>query len=556
MQLRPYQSKAKIDVNYSWSVGNKNVLLVMPTGAGKTVLFSDTVKDHQGYSCTMAHRQELVSQMSLSFARAGIRHRIIAPKTVVKNCVNLQMQELNNNYYDPQSSKAVASVDTLINRIEQNQSFLNNCSLWVMDEAHHVLKSNKWGKCVSLFPNAKGLGVTATPQRADGNGLGAANDGVFNDLILGPDTYDLMNMGYLSKYRVIVSETHLNLNDNDISKTTGDYKKTRLVAATEESSIIGDVVSHYLKFAAGKIGITFVPSIKIAEETAEKFNKAGVPAKALSSKNNDLERYRALRDLREGRLKQLVNVDLFGEGFDLPAIEVISIARKTMSLALHLQMIGRVLRIMEGKDKAMIIDHVGNILNPRLGLPDKRRIWTLDRRERRSKTDNEESLKVCPNPECLSPYERFHVVCPHCGFKPEVIARNQPEFVDGSLVELSDEFIQQLLGDREKIDKDKEQYRAELIAKGTPKMYEMIQVKRHAELQKTQKALRDMIAWWAGYHRAMRRCDEEIQKRFYLTFKIDILSAQSLKTKDSNELMTRVSKNLTELVKEYKEVTA
>lgn len=557
MKSRTYQDKAETDINYAWKHGSENNLLVMPTGAGKTFMFSTIVGKHQGYSCTMAHRQELVSQISLSFAKFKIRHRIIAPNQIVKNCVKLQMLELGTSYYDPQADKAVAGVDTLLNRVEQNKQFLNNSSLWVMDEAHHILTKNKWGKCVKLFPNAKGLGVTATPQRADGFGLGSSNDGVFDELIIGPTTAELMSMGFLSRYRVVVAETHLDLDDStDISPTTGDYKQNRLVTATEQSNIVGDVVSHYLKFAAGKRGITFVPSIKIAEQMAGEFNKAGVPAKALSSKNTDLERYDAIQALKSGQLLQLVNVDLFGEGFDLPAIEVICIARKTQSLALHLQMIGRVLRIMEGKDKAIIIDHVGNILNPHLGLPDKHREWSLDRREKRPRGKVEESLKTCTNPECLNPYERYYVQCPHCGFRPIIAIRSEPKFVDGSLVELDQETINKLLGDRKEVTKPIEQYRAELKAKNTPTMYEFAQIKRLEELQGVHKALKDIMSWWAGYHRAMGRCDEEIQKRFYLMFKIDALSAQSLKSKEANELMNKVSKDLTNLVKEYERMTA
>jgi superfamily II DNA or RNA helicase len=387
-------------------------------------------------------------------------------------------------------------------------------------------------------------------------GLGAHADGVFHELVLGPDTRDLMDMGYLTEYRIVSCPTFLNLDDKkDISSSTGDYKKPALVAATEESSIVGDVVSHYLKFAKGKLGITFVPSIKIAEEIAEQFRNAGVPAMALSSKNTNMERHRALRDFRNKKLMQLINVDLFGEGFDLPAIECISIARKTQSLSLHLQMLGRVLRIMEGKGKALIIDHVGNCLNPHLGLPDKRRTWSLDRRERRSnKASDEKPLKVCVNPECMSPYERHNTQCPYCGFRPESMPRNDPDFVDGSLVLFDDELLDQLRGDIQKVDKTCEEYRVELINKKTPMKYQMIQIKRHDNLQKCIKLLRESMAWWAGYHRAMNRCDEEIQKRFYLKFKVDMLTAQTLNVKSAQELTFKINTDLTELVKEYNNV--
>ena len=200
--LRPYQAKAKQYIYDAWDQGFVNVLAVLPTGAGKTVLFSDIIHDHRGASCAIAHRQELVSQISLALARDKVRHRIIGPKSVVKLCVNLHMLELGASYYDPSSTCAVAGVDTLVRRGDELNGWLESVTLCVQDEAHHVLESNKWGTAFKMFPNAKGLGVTATPLRADGKGLGRHVDGLFDTMVEGPGMRDLIEMGFLTEYRV------------------------------------------------------------------------------------------------------------------------------------------------------------------------------------------------------------------------------------------------------------------------------------------------------------------------------------------------------------------
>lgn len=156
-QLRPYQQAVRDGVIAGWQT-HQNMLAVLPTGAGKTVLFSSILADEPGASCAIAHRQELVSQISLSLARNRVRHRIIGPRNVVKMIVRLHMEEVGASYYDPNSRCAVAGVDTLVRRGEQLADWLPTVKLWVTDEAHHITRENKWGAAVQMFPNARGLG--------------------------------------------------------------------------------------------------------------------------------------------------------------------------------------------------------------------------------------------------------------------------------------------------------------------------------------------------------------------------------------------------------------
>jgi len=542
--LRPYQSEIKSEIYQAWNAGAVNVLAVLPTGAGKTVTFSDIIHDHQGASCAIAHRQELVSQISLALARDRVRHRIIGPKNVVKLCVNIHMAEVGASYYDPSAPCAVAGVDTLVRRGDELANWLQSVTLCVQDEAHHVLESNKWGTAFKMFPNARGLGVTATPLRADGKGLGRHADGLFDVMVEGPGMRDLISMGYLTDYRVFAPPSDIDLSAVNVSQMTGDYNPQKLKVAVRKSHVIGDVVKHYLKIAPGKLGVTFATDVETATDIAAQFNAAGVPAAVVSAKTPDAERIALLRRFKNRELLQLVNVDLFGEGFDLPAIEVVSMARPTQSYALFVQQFGRALRLLDGKEYAIIIDHVGNV--ERHGLPDARREWTLDRREKRSKSTKSDSIpvKTCLNETCLAVYERIYSACPFCGHVTPPAARNAPEFVDGDLCELDPATLAQMRGEIDRVDMDKEVYREELAAKHTPKIGQLAHVKRHAERQEAQAALRHSIAWWAGYQRAMGRNDSESYRRFYFAFGVDVMTAQALNTKEAIELAGQINEHL------------
>jgi superfamily II DNA or RNA helicase len=528
MQLRPYQTQLVDSIRTAWQNGDRNVCAVMPTGAGKTVVLSNVMHYTPGISVAIAHRQELVGQISQALAREGLKHEIIAPRNVIKNCVENHVEEFGKSYFDPNGVNKVAGVDTIIRR---DLPWANNVKLWVMDETHHVLTANKWGKAVAMFPGAVGLGVTATPERADGFGLSRESDGVFDNMVEGPNMRYLIDNGFLTDYRIFAPRTSdLNLDQVELG-SNGDYKPPQLSKAIKNSHVIGDVVRHYLKIAPGKRGVTFAPDIETATEIANNFNAAGVPAAVVHGGTPDRDRTALVKKLRNGQLLQLVNVDLFGEGFDLPAIEVVSFARPTMSYGLYVQQFGRVLRILEGKTVAIIIDHVGNVIKH--GLPDAPRVWSLDRREKRSTNRDEgEALKACD--ECTRVYERFRVECPYCGHIPTPAQRSGPEFVDGDLIELDASVLAQMRGQIEKVD-------GEFYApNGLPKPAQLAARKNHIIRQESQKLLRESIAMWAGVERANGLSDREIYKKFYLKYGVDIMTAQTLGRNDATKLTNKV----------------
>lgn len=535
IKLRDYQEKVKQKILESWGAGAQNVCVQMSTGAGKTVLFCNIISEYKGYSITIAHRNELVSQISLTLARYGIYHNIIAQKQNIKTIIQLHLQELKKSFFDTNAKCFVAGIDTLIKLPIYENPWLDKITLVVQDEAHHVLKDNKWGTVADFFSDkngARGLYPSATPLRADGYGLGRHHDGLMDELVVGPTMRQLIQEGYLTDYRIFAPPSNLDLSQVNIS-ASGDYSPPKLRTAVRESRITGDVVKHYKEIANGKLGVTFAVDIESATQIAQSFREAGVTAEVISSHTPNLIRAKIMNRFRNREILQLVNVDILGEGVDVPAIEVVSMARPTQSYAVYAQQFGRALRPMPGKTHAIIIDHVGNTL--RHGLPDAKKRWSLDRRERKFKNKQDGiPLKTCLNGSCFAVYERTHRVCPMCGFYTPPQGRSAPEFVDGDLTELDEETLAQLRGEIERIDD------IPRIPHGLSVPAELAIRKRHKERQAEQESLRAAIAVYAGILKKQGDCDSIIYRKFYFTFGIDVLTAQTLNAKDAQELNKKI----------------
>jgi DNA repair protein RadD len=571
MQLRPYQAKLKADVKDQWARGCLNVLAVLPTGGGKTATFSDIIADHTntgGYCVAIAHRNELVEQMSLALNRAGVKHRIIASAQTVRAIIGRHVEEHGYSTHDTAGRAAVASVDTLLTdkAQAQNKAFLGRVDLWVTDEAHHLLKANKWGKAMLLFPNAKGLGVTATPTRADGKGLGAHNDGVFHALVEGPTMRELITMGYLCDYIrpdgsiaiVIRPDITREQIAACISQTTGDVIAARVKPLLDQADLVGNVVQEYLKHAKGCRGITFALDIEHATHIATAYRAAGVPAEVVSSKTPDSVRRAILKQFRTGQLLQLVNVDLFGEGFDVPACDVVSFARPTQSYSLYTQQFGRAARISEGKRFFTVLDHVGNCLIH--GLPDKRRGWTLERPGTGGggKSDTMPTSHcsgTLQKPGCGAPYEAYLKKCPYCGMeKPPPAQRSEPEHVEGDLFEMEPAMLAILQGQYEAAQQppvSEEQRATELRLAYMKEKFIPQAIRAHREVIKgyeaaviERAALREIMALWSGYQGGMPL---DVQRRkFWYQFGTTYLHAQMLDATSTSALSERILNDITE----------
>lgn len=526
-QLRDYQAEMRSGFHAAWHSGARNVLGVLPTGGGKTVLFSEEIAGYPGPSCAIAHRQELVSQISLALGKARVRHGLLAPKKITRAIVQLHMEELGVSYYDPTSRVKVAGVDTLV-RMEPD-TWSKSVGLWVIDEAHHVLKENKWGRAAAMFPNAYGLGVTATPCRADGKGLGRHADGLFDRMVQGPPMRRLIERGYLTPYRIFAPPSDIDLSGVTIS-AGGDYNPDQLRAAVHKSRVIvGDVVGHYLKHARGKRGVTFAVDVEHATEMAAAYRAAGVPAAVITGDTSDTDRIAMMRQFRAGTLLQLCNCDLLGEGVDVPAIEVVSFARPTMSFSLYCQQFGRALRILLGKLHAIIIDHVGNVAKH--GLPDARRVWSLDARERGLRSAR--PADVMPTMTCrmcTGVFERTTSSCPYCGYYNEPSGRSAPEMVDGALHELTEDVLARMRGEIDRVDG------APTFPYGAgPEVVGSIK-KRHWERQQAQQRLREAMMLYGGLRTAAGDSIEAAQRRFFHTYGLDVMSAQALGAREAAEL--------------------
>lgn len=496
--------------------------MVCPTGGGKTKTFCKLIIDileRDGNSspvAVMVHRKELVQQICLTLAEEGISHNIIAARKDIKGIIAAERRMFGQQFYNANSVVSVISVDTLNSRYETYKQWCKQIKYWITDEAAHVLKDNKWGKAISYFENARGLGVTATPERLDRKGLGSHVDGVFDIMIEGPPTRWMIDNGYLSKYKIAIPESDYSLYLQSSSEKS-DYSKKAMIEASNKSQIVGDVVENYLKFAKGKQAILFASDVNTAKKMEKEFVSKGVTAKALDGTTPDAQRLDALIKFREKQINVLINVDLFDEGLDVPGIECVIMARPTKSLGKFLQMIGRGLRIAEGKPYALIIDHVGNVI--RHGLPCKIRTWTLDRIKKRANKLN--FLRICSNINCNAPYDRVLTECPWCG-EPAVKASRQsegggrvpPAMVDGDLFLIDPETLRELESNTQLEDPGHMADRIGREINGTAALRAMKQQRERIDMQ---KELSEEIAQWAGRMKThFGYSDRMIHKKFYL----------------------------------------
>mgnify|MGYP001571949761 CR=1 FL=1 len=528
VERRDYQIALKEQTYAAWQAGQRNVLNVLPTGAGKSLVMSDIILDgaYQNLNqCVIAHRNELVSQMSAHIGRRAVPHRIIGSDSTIKQ-IQKQHRTLfeGQQFVHPTARTAVVGVDTLMARSKDLIKWAHQQDRWLGDEFHHCIAGsnpNKWGKAVSMMPNAFGVGFTATPCRADGQGLGRHADGVFDIMNVGPSMRQLINQGYLSDFEIVCPTSDLQVDEDELS-ADGDWSSQKLKKAAKKSHIVGDVVENYCKYAFGRSAIVFATDIETGNDIAKKFNEWGVRATCLSSETPSFTREYYINEFKIGRLTVLINVDLFDEGFDVPTCDVVIMARPTASIGKYRQMVGRALRFVPNK-VALIIDMVSNIKRHR--LPDEEKLWTLDRREKRAKhkKDPEElELAVCRT--CTKPYEPYLTACPHCGAaKPLPAPRERTlEMVEGDLILLDRATLEKM---RQTVILESAGSIGQRIGMAAGAIAGAAGVKRQMEKIAAHNHLKETIAQWAGIQRAKGLEDSEIHRKFWHTTGFDVLTA-------------------------------
>lgn len=561
MKLRNYQGKLKSGINGAFEE-RQNVLALLATGGGKTVLFASIMADVAGGACAVVHRKEIIAQISLTLARAGVYHRIIAPPAVQTRIRRRHLKKLGKSFIDPNSRNGVASAQTIASKATQAdsamQSWLASCELAVFDEAHHYINTGSWAKAVDAFPHSKRLFVTACAKRADGKGLGAWAAGYAQVLIEGPSTRWLIEQGYLSNFEYRAPATDLDLRDIPVT-ASGDLNMNVMRARVTESHIVGDVVQHYKQFASGKQAIVFATDVKTSDDIAEAFRSAGISALSVNGGDDDTTRNSAVDSFEAGETHVLVNVDLFDEGFDVPGVDCVIKARPTTSLNKYLQQIGRALRPVYadghdletqegrlaaiaagGKPRAIIIDMVRNW--ERVGtLPDWPQKWSLNGETKRQGADRPpDTIPLTTCLECTQPFEKFYTSCPYCGAAlPEPEGRATPAAVNGDLVALDVDAMRELLASMQRGEMSDEDYKRDQLARHIPAVGRGADLKRHKENRHRRRVLKQLLRYWFGCQPSERELSEKY-KRFYYRFGVDAATAMTLKAADVDKLIEQI----------------
>ena len=446
IELRDYQQNLIADIRGQFRSMDRTVLVQLATGGGKTVTSAYMVKTaaERGRRCWwVVHRREIILQASRTFWSMEIPHSLV----------------MGGSIGDRDAMVQVGSVQTLARRLGK----LPPPDLIIFDECHHM-GASQYQAIFEAFPRAQIVGLTATPWRLDGRGLGQW----FESMVQGPSVADLMERGALCDYKLFAPSS---ADVTGVGTQGGDFRRDDLAKVMDKPTIVGDAVSHYRRLADGKRAIAFAVSVDHSRHVAEQFNAAGIPAAHVDGSMDTGTRDAIVSEFAAGDIKVLSNADLFGEGFDVPAVEAVILLRPTQSLSLHLQQIGRALRPAEGKPYAIILDHAGNAM--RHGLPDDEREWSLEDRAKKKRGETSEvPVKQCP--ECF----RVHMPapeCPSCGHAYTVQARE----------------IEQVEGTLEAIDLDAIRARKRMELKSARTLDQLIQLGRERQYK--------YPAQWAGH---------------------------------------------------------
>jgi len=435
-------------------LGHRSVLYQLSTGGGKTAVAAFVVEGAGARKLRvlfLVHRAELTRQASQTFTAMGLEHGIIATGFTPDFFANIQ----------------VGMVQTVVKRLGKFPA----PDLIIQDECHH-LRAKTFSQIIDFYPKAKLLGLSATPIRLDKQGLGVSCGGHFYSMVSSIPLSELIAQGYLVMPIIYAPPIGADLAGN--KKKFGDFNQTEDTAALDKPVVTGCCIEHYRRICDGAKAIIFCSSVKHAEHTADQFNEAGYRAASLDGTMHENDRKGRVKAITEGRIDALTSVDLVSEGFDLPSLKVAIMLRRSASLSMILQMIGRVLRpeyapgfdlttisgrlaaiAASDKPNAYIIDHVSNIRLHELeglGLPEFDIEWTLNGEVKRRQGSKDPAKQYR---QCNSCY-RVHPPapkCPFCGFEYKTKGR-ELEQVDGFLEQVNPQ-DPAIIARLQKIEKDR-----------------------------------------------------------------------------------------------------
>lgn len=389
LTLRPFQESAIDSIRNEIRAQRKRILLVAPTGSGKTVIAAIMVYGgiaRNKLILFIAHRRELIDQCCERLAAIGVSSSVIMA---------------GDPRFNPASPVQVASIQTLIRRdIDFEPEII------FIDEAHHA-SAKSYSGVLKKHPNAVVVGLTATPVRTDGKGLGD----IFEAMVLCPSIEELTTAGFLVPAITYTQPRHY-INLKGVRKTGGDYATGELAERVNKPKLIGNIIAHWRKYANGRRTITYAVNVEHSKAICAEFAAQGIPTEHLDGNTPTEERRAILARLSSGATLNVVNCMVLTEGFDCPSVSCVILARPTASLGLYLQMAGRALRPYPGKSESIILDHAGCVHSH--GLCSMPHQWQL----------TESSALPEARPNIADTFK----VCPNCG---AVTARNTPFCVCG-----------------------------------------------------------------------------------------------------------------------------
>ncbi len=371
IKLRPYQILGINNIFNAWDptkLNLKNVLFQMPTGTGKTTVFSEIVRKAQFKNkkvLLVVHRTELVDQIKERLSSFDVNAGIITA----------------NIKPEPDKDIQIATIQTL-NRREYPQA-----DIVIIDECHHS-KADTYRSLWDIYPAARFLGVTATPIRLNGEGF----SDLFDILIPSEKLSYFIKEGYLSQIKHLVCGIP---NLTKVKQVRRDYDLQMLKNVMLDNSLMAGLVNSYLTKAIGKKTIVFAVDIEHSKEIVQRYNQAGISAAHIDAKTPKTERKENLEKFRSGEIKILSNVDIVSEGFDVPDCDAVQLARPTKSLALYLQQVGRCMRPYQGKDYGLVLDNAGLWLEHGISYID--RDWSLEGIKRHRKVINPKDIVTIDN---------------------------------------------------------------------------------------------------------------------------------------------------------------
>ncbi len=421
LTLYDYQETAIKNIRRSLMSGNKRVMLCSPTGSGKTAMASymiHSAANNGNRSLFIVDRIVLVPQAVRHLESLGLKVGIYQG---ANTCLSADDEVI------------VASIQTIRARADRIDQ-LGELAFVVIDEAHLLHKAHI--ELMEAWSDKIFIGLSATPLRED---LGQ----YFQDMIISSTMAELTERGYLTRAKGYCPvQSSINKALSNVSLQSGDFKSSELSDAVSAKEIIGDIVSTWKRLANDKPTIVFACTIAHAKLIRDDFISEGIPAASIDKDTPDEERQELFRLFNTGEIKVLTSINVLSIGFDSPCAEVAILARPTLSLALHIQQIGRVLRLFEGKEFALLLDHANNVL--RHGMPEHFVVPPLsdiDRETGKAKR-KDKAVSTCDN--CGYVLEPEHRTCPACGTER---SRRKSEVVNasGELAEIGHDYVAEVM---------------------------------------------------------------------------------------------------------------